>query len=153
MYIFHYEPTTKRKLQYWDTLPLIFALEKTDGGFYGLNLHYIPRKKRALVLHHITDRLKNATGDDVDAGFEGEILRDIHSSYRTYDKVKNNSKLYKYIYPSIKRYKRKGIRSNLIEIPVIDWEIASYLPSDIFFKGKSLIEVHRDGIHKVRNKF
>ena len=153
MYMFHYEPTTKKKLKYWDTLPLIFALEKTAGGFYGLNLHYIPRKKRSLVLQHMVSRLKNATGGDVDEGFEGEKLRDIRSAYKTYDRVKNDSSLYKYIYPCIKRYKNKGIKSNLIEIPVIDWEIASYLPSDIFFERKSLQSVHQDGIHKVRKKF
>ena len=41
LYQFVYDPKTKDKLLYYDKFPLSIMLEKAEGGFYGLNLHYL----------------------------------------------------------------------------------------------------------------
>ncbi len=42
MYHFYYDPKHKETLPYYDRFPLILAVGPAKGGFYGLNLHYIP---------------------------------------------------------------------------------------------------------------
>jgi len=53
MYMFMYDPKTKDKLPYYDKFPLIIMYGKAKGGFYGLNLHYLPTTLRAKVLDAI----------------------------------------------------------------------------------------------------
>ena len=48
MFHFLYDPKGKKTLPYYDRFPLIFMVEKAKGGFYGLNLHYLPHKERAI---------------------------------------------------------------------------------------------------------
>ena len=153
MYLFRYEPTTKLTLEYWDSLPLIIALEKKSGGFLGLNLHYLPKKRRGQLLNHMGNQLKNATDDDVEQDFKGEKLRNIRTAYRKYKVLKSKAAVFKWAYPCIRRYKFTGLKSNLIEIPVTDWELAAYLPSDYFFKGESVDYIQEDSINKKRKKF
>tara|TARA_Y100001973_G_C5191442_1_gene331256 strand:+ start:1435 stop:2112 length:678 start_codon:yes stop_codon:yes gene_type:complete len=153
MYLFRYEPTTKENLQYWDTLPLVIALEKKSGGFMGLNLHYLSKKRRGELLNYMGNQLKNATDDDVEQDFKGEKLRNIRTAFRKYKVLKSKAPVFKLAYPCIRRYKFTGLKSNLIEIPVTDWELAAYLPSDYFFKGESVDYIQRDSIDKKRKKF
>ena len=47
MYMFFYDPKHKETLPYYDTFPLIIMVERAPGGFYGLNLHYLPPVLRA----------------------------------------------------------------------------------------------------------
>jgi hypothetical protein len=49
MYMYFYDPKHKKTLPYYDRFPLIFMVEKAEGGFYGINLHYLPPKFRALL--------------------------------------------------------------------------------------------------------
>ena len=42
MYMFFYDAKLKDKLPYWDAFPLVLPFRKVPGGFFGLNLHYIP---------------------------------------------------------------------------------------------------------------
>lgn len=50
MYMFYYDPKHAAKLPYYDKFPLIIMYGKAEGGFYGLNLHYMPPVLRAKVL-------------------------------------------------------------------------------------------------------
>ena len=154
MYLFRYEPTTKKSLEYWDNLPLIIALEKKRDGFMGLNLHFLSKRGRGMLLNLLAGSLKNATEDDVEQDFKGEDnLRNIRSAYKNYGALTSNSRIFKAAYPCIRRYKFTGIRSQLVEVPVTDWELASYLPSDYFFDGATLEYIHRDSINKRSKKF
>ena len=47
MLMFFYDPKTKETLPYYDTFPLIIVVGPAPGGFYGLNLHYLPPVLRA----------------------------------------------------------------------------------------------------------
>ena len=48
MFMYFYDPKHKKTLPYYDRFPLIFMVEKAERGFYGLNLHYLPHKQRAI---------------------------------------------------------------------------------------------------------
>lgn len=50
MYMFFYDPKYKQTLPYYDKFPLIIMIGPAEGGFYGLNLHYLPPVLRAKVL-------------------------------------------------------------------------------------------------------
>jgi len=50
MYMFFYDPKYKDTLPYYDGFPLILMMGPAKGGFYGLNLHYLPPVLRAKAL-------------------------------------------------------------------------------------------------------
>ena len=45
--MFVYAPKFAKKLPYYDTFPLVMYLKSAEGGFYGLNFHYLPYALRA----------------------------------------------------------------------------------------------------------
>jgi len=53
MYMYFYDPKYKQTLPYYDGFPLILMLGPAEGGFYGLNLHYLPPMMRAKVLNAV----------------------------------------------------------------------------------------------------
>lgn len=65
MYMYEYNPEdrSKQEMKYYDTFPLVLPFDKYKSshgqGFYGLNLHYLPPKVRALVLDEIRFGKKN----------------------------------------------------------------------------------------------
>ena len=116
------------------------------------------KKRRGHLLNFIASQLKNATDDDVEHDFKGEKLRDIRSRYKSYKILKSKAQVFKWAYPCIRRYKFSGLQSVLIEIPVTEWELATYLPSDYFFTTKSAggnkIEyIHRESYRAKQKKF
>lgn len=50
MYMFFYDAKYKDTLPYYDAFPLILMMGPAKGGFYGLNLHYLPPVLRAKAL-------------------------------------------------------------------------------------------------------
>jgi hypothetical protein len=50
MYMYFYDPKHKATLPYYDRFPLVIMVEPAEGGFYGLNLHYLPPGVRARFL-------------------------------------------------------------------------------------------------------
>ena len=48
--MFVYSPKGRNKLPYFDTFPLVLPLKRMDGGFLGLNFHYLPYALRARLL-------------------------------------------------------------------------------------------------------
>ncbi|MBC8442953.1 MAG: hypothetical protein H8D80_02050 [Proteobacteria bacterium] len=158
MYIFRYSPTKPKNLDYWDNLPLIIALEKKRGGFLGLNLHYLSKKRRGFLLNQIASQLKNATDDDTEGNFMGEKISDIRTMYKSYKLLSAKQSVFKWAYPCIRRYKYNGIQTTMVEIPVTEWELATYLPSDYFFTtqsagGNKLEYIHRESYYKKLKKF
>ena len=53
MYMYFYDPKLKESLPYYDRFPLTIMVEPAKGGFYGLNLHYLPPVVRAKALDAI----------------------------------------------------------------------------------------------------
>ena len=53
MFMFFYDPKHKKTLPYYDSFPLVLLMSSAPGGFYGLNLHYLPPALRATVLDSV----------------------------------------------------------------------------------------------------
>ena len=118
MFFYKYDPKWAKKLPYWDMYPLVFPFEKAKGGFYGLNLHYIPPRDRAVLMDELNDY---ATNNKYDATTRLKI---------TYDLLKGFGRAV----PCVKRYLGTNVRSNTVRINADEWEIAIFLPVERFQK-------------------
>ena len=133
MFLFKYEPTTKRKLKYYDSLPLIINIGKSSDSIIGLNLHYLPIRQRLALM-------RSFFGDSNMEDIEEDDIQNSLQKISTY----------RFIKPTYKQYKYIGITSRLIRIPVQNWLMASLLPISKFEK-RSRREVWEDSI-KIINK-
>ena len=64
MYMYYYDAKTKDTLPYFDRMPLVFPFKKVAGGFYGLNLHYLPLTLRARLMDALYDTASNSRYDE-----------------------------------------------------------------------------------------
>lgn len=121
MFMFFYDPKLKKKLPYYDRFPLSIIVDKSPGGFMGINLHYLPTELRAKFLDGLLDSLNNKDFDDT-------------TRFKiTYEYLKSSRKL-RYFKPCLKQYLTKHIDGNMAVIDPKDWLIASFLPSELFRK-------------------
>lgn len=120
MYLFHYDPLGKKTLPYYDTFPLILLMGTKRGGFYGINLHYIPVEVRMILLSNLLDKA-------VLKGGELERLR------ISYDIVKNVT-TFQAFKPCFKQYSTQQIKSSIKLIQPEDWAFAAALPIENFKK-------------------
>lgn len=121
MFHFLYDPKGKKTLPYYDRFPLIFLVEKAEGGFYGLNLHYLPPKHRAIFFDNLTKFTNNKKYDETTRLRMG------------YELLKGATKLAMYK-PCFKHYLTNHVKSNIVEIPASEWEAALFLPTESFKK-------------------
>ena len=122
MYLFNYDPKTKATLPYYARYPLIFPVQGAPGGFYGINMHYLPYVLRARLMDALYDLSSNERYD------ERTKLR------LSYDILKGAAK-YKAFKPTFKRYLSSHVRSRFIEINSSEWDIALFLPLESFAKA------------------
>jgi len=123
MLFYKYDPKFAKKLPYWDMYPLVFPFEKAKGGFYGLNLHYIPPRERAVLMDELNDYATNNKYD------ETTRLK------LSYDLLKGIGRAV----PCVKRYLGTNVRSNTVRINADEWEIAIFLPVERFQKQKKSV--------------
>ena len=123
LFMYFYNPKHKKELPYYDRFPLIFLVEKAKGGFYGLNMHYLPPKLRAIFFDRLTDFNSNKKYD------ETTRLK------LTYDILKGFGRAV----PCVKRYLGSNVRSNTVRINADEWEIAIFLPVERFQKQKKSV--------------
>lgn len=127
MVMFFYDPKTKEQLPYYDSFPLVILVDKAPGGFYGLNLHYLPPALRAKFL----DGLMEIVDD--------KKITDKSKFQISYAYLKRASKM-KYFKPCFKHYLTDHVRSRFAVVPGPEWEIATFLPSADFQKaGKNRV--------------
>ena len=124
MFMFFYDPKHKKTLPYYDSFPLIIAVGPAEGGFIGLNLHYLPMTLRAKFLDGLMDTTNNNKFDDST------------KFIMTYNMLKSASKL-KYFKPCYKHYLTKHVRGRLAYVPAPEWEIATFLPTADFQKAST----------------
>ena len=127
MFFYKYDPKFAKKLPYWDMYPLVFPFEKAPGGFYGLNLHYIPPRDRAVLMDNLNQYASNNKYDKTTR---------LELSYRLL-------KRYGRAVPCVKRYLGDRIVSQTVRIDADEWEIAIFLPVERFQKA-SKGEVWKD---------
>tara|TARA_R110002072_G_scaffold209121_1_gene366664 strand:+ start:221 stop:811 length:591 start_codon:yes stop_codon:yes gene_type:complete len=130
MYLFNYDPKHKATLPYYDRYPLIFPVQPADGGFYGINMHYLPHVLRARLMDALYSLSRDKRYD--------EKTR-LKLSYS----ILNGAAKYKAFKPTFKRYLTNHVRSRFIEITSSEWDIALMMPLQKFAKA-SASEVWRD---------
>lgn len=123
MYMFLYDPKTKKELPYYDRFPLIFALDFDKEGFYGINLHYLPPVLRAKLF----DALWEITMNKDNMNEQTRVLL----SY----KLLKSATRFKYFKPCFKRYLHSHTRSKFIYVPPEEWVMTLFIPSERFKKA------------------
>lgn len=136
MYLFYYDPKLKDELPYYDRFPLIFPFKKVTGGFYGINMHYLPHMLRAKLMDNLYNLANNKANDDTTK---------LRLSYQ----LLNASAKYKYFKPCVKHYLNNHVRSRFLWIPSQQWDTALFLPLEKFV-GASKQQVWRDSRRMVR---
>ena len=114
MYMFYYDPKFKDTLPYYDRVPLIFPINRAQGGFLGINFHYLPLKLRAKLMDSLYEVASNDRFDDTTK---------LQISYR----VLNASTQYREFRPAIKHYLFDHVRSKLMYINPSEWDVALFL--------------------------
>ena len=134
MQMFFYDPKTKDTLPYYDLFPLVIVVGPAKGGFYGLNLHYLPPILRAKMLDALMET--SASNKNEDAKFA-----------INYKKLQSIAKL-RYYEPCFKHYLNAHVKSKFAEVPQPEWEIATFLPTAQFRKANSQ-KVYYDSRQKI----
>lgn len=119
MYMFFYDPKHKETLPYYDRFPLVLPFEKTEDGFIGLNLHYIPYQQRTILLQRLMQFASNTK------------LNETTRLKYSWDLIRGASK-FRWAEPCVKRYLNAHLRSSLRKIDASDWATAILLPVESF---------------------
>lgn len=119
MYMFFYDPKFKDVLPYYDRFPLVLPFRKVPGGFYGINLHYLPyvmRFKLLGALHEFANDAKLPENKKI------KISWDLLNSVSTTAPVN----------ACVKHYLNDHVQSRFLRINYTDWLAASQLPVERF---------------------
>jgi hypothetical protein len=136
MYLFMYDPKTKNDLPYFDRFPLIFPFQKVTGGFYGVNMHYLPHILRARLMDALYTVANNKANDDTTK---------LRLSYQ----VLNTASKFRYFKPCVKHYLNNHVKSRFLWVPAEQWDTALFLPLERFV-GANKQQVWRDSRRMVR---
>ena len=110
MLTYQYSPKHADTLPVWDKYPLIIFLEKTNNGWYGINLHYVPQQTRAAIMSELNKKRNNLA----------RIARALTSHPATTN--------------ALKRYLASHVVTVPRLIPRDQWSIAVQLPYQKFVK-------------------
>lgn len=124
LYMFLYKPKGKAILPYYDKFPLVFPFRKVEGGFFGLNMHYLSPIYRAKLMDGLYDTISGTTNLD-----ENTKLK---ISY----KILESASKYKWFKPCVKHYLTSHMASHLIYIEPNEWNLALFVPTEQFMKTK-----------------
>lgn len=128
MYLYRYDPKHKEKLPYYDTFPLVLPFEPAAGGFYGLNLHYLPYMLRAKVLGQLLETANNRTiGPDTKMRYNWSLLKGVGNEIK----------------PCVKRYLTSHVTTQFYKVNPEDWKATIFLPIENFV-GANKDKVFRD---------
>lgn len=136
MYLFMYNPKMKDELPYYDRFPLIFPFRRVPGGFYGINMHYLPHMLRAKLMDGLYALTNNEKYDD------STKLR------LSYALLQNTSKL-RFFEPCVKHYLNTQVQTRFLWVPAEQWETALFLPLERFV-GATKQQVWRDSRRMVQ---
>lgn len=135
MYLFGYDAKTKDTLPYFDSYPLVFPFEKAQDGFYGINMHYLPYKYRAILMDNLYPFISDDNNND------STKLRINYNILKKFSK----SKL---VRPCIKRYLNKNIKTKISIVLPNEWKQALFLPLQRF-EGASTTTVYKDSLKQI----
>jgi len=122
MYMFFYDAKHRKTLPYYDMFPLTIMVGPAPGGFYGLNLHYLPIKLRATLFDRLLETTNNKRYDEsTKFKLNYQILQSV-----------NKLSAYK---PCFKHYLTSQVDSSIVLVEPPEWEIAVFLPTEHFTKS------------------
>lgn len=124
MYMFFYDPKHKETLPYYDKFPLVIVLGPAEGGFYGMNLHYLPPILRARFLDELLDIKNNNKYDDT-------------TRFRASYGLMKRAQRFKYFKPCFKHYLTEHVKSRFARVEAPEWEIATFLPAADWAKASA----------------
>ena len=124
MNMFFYDPKHKETLPYYDKFPLSIIVGPAPGGFYGLNLHYLPPVLRAKMLDNLMDITNNKKYDET-------------TQFAISYKVLTATAKIKFYKPCFKHYLFQHVKSRLARVSAPEWEIATFLPVADWEKGSA----------------
>lgn len=122
MYMYFYDPKTKADLPYYDRFPLTIMVQPENNGFSGLNLHYLSPGVRARFLDELMATAPKNINDTTRLRLRYQLLA--------------GTRKYKEFKPCWKRYLVSNVKSRLVRVPMTEWEIAIFLPTQQFIKRK-----------------
>ena len=121
MVMYTYNPKLRQQLPYYDTFPLTIVVGPAKDGFYGINLHYLPPKIRAIFLDHLNNVASNQKFNKT-------------TKFRITYSLLKSTKNYKYFKPCFKHYLTKHVSSNIMKVSAAEWNIAIFLETAAFRK-------------------
>jgi hypothetical protein len=136
LYMFAYDPKFKETLPYYDMFPMVFPFRKVPGGFYGLNLHYLPYPLRVTLLDRLMTFANNEKMDQTTK---------IKYSWQMIDGVSR----YNLAQPCVKHYLNDHVRSPYRRVEANDWATAMMLPVERF-QGATKEQVWTESRRKAR---
>ena len=124
MYMFFYDPKHRATLPYYDAFPLVIVVDKAPGGFYGLNLHYLPHTLRAKLFDALLATTNNKRYDET-------------TKFKLNYQLLNSLKSAKYFKPCFKHYLAKQVDSQFALVESPEWEVALFMPTEQFRKAST----------------
>ena len=122
MVMYTYNTKLKATLPYYDTFPLTIVVGPAKDGFYGINLHYLPPKVRAIFLDKLNDVASNQKFNAT-------------TRFKITYKLLMATKSYKYFKPCFKHYLSANVTSNIMKVNAAEWNIAIFLQTANFKKA------------------
>jgi hypothetical protein len=119
MYMYFYDPKGKEQLPYYDRFPLTMMVGPAQGGFYGLNFHYLNPVTRGVLLDKLMSVASNKRYNE---NTKLKINYEILSATTRYREFK----------PCFKHYLTEHVRSKIVFVPASEWDIALFLPTEQF---------------------
>ena len=120
MYFFRYNPD-KSYDHIYDSFPLIFMLYEDPDNFSGINFHYLSPKLRAILLGNMLSYLS-----DQDFSNRTRLFA------RKFRQLIQSNKRFRHAKAVYRQYKPEHIKSKIIQVHPLDWELAIMVPTERF---------------------
>jgi hypothetical protein len=141
MFMYFYDPKYKNDdnvLPYYDAFPLTIIVGPAKGGFYGMNMHYLPPLLRGQFLYQL---IETQTDKSFDPTMKFKV---------TYELLKNAENLSAFK-PCFKHYLKGHVRSRFAMVQPPEFELVTFLPMADWQKA-SAQQVYRDSRRIIRGR-
>jgi len=136
LYMYGYDPKGKKELPYYDRFPLVFPFSGSQGGFMGLNMHYLPYHLRIKLLDALLVFKSNNRMDETTK---------LKYSWQIIDGMSK----FAAAKPCVKQYLSGHVKTQFRQINADEWATAMLLPVERFV-GASKQEIWSDSIKIIR---
>lgn len=118
MYLYVYDAKYANTLPYYDRLPLCLPFDDIQGGFAGMNLHYLPPLLRAKLLGNLLDY----TDKKLTEKSKIEVSWSMLKGFSKFPEAK----------PTVKKYLYSNVKSRFLKIAPEHWKSSIFLPLQTF---------------------